>query len=219
MGIRDIKNKIVNSISNVLNKTIRRKIPEIEFNIEQKSLEIWKNTPTYFSLINPGRDNLYHQFGFHKGEAKELVDNFLIEASKDVKIEFSEIRGGSTRKFFGGGIKIYVLKQDLERALSSGFGSFMVESKKDKWAIIDWANWLLLEGNQIIVSQYKFVNGFEKWSRSGSGIMIKAYSGVWRVPSEHSGIKGDNWLTRSLTQSLKQISDEYKQIIERVINA
>lgn len=215
MGLRDIKNKITKGIADAFNKTFKRKKQEIEFNIAQKSLEIWQNTPTYFSLINPGRNNLYHQFGFYQGEAKELVDNFLIEASKDVKIEFSEIRGGSIRKFFGGGIKIYVLKQDLERALNSGFGSFITE----KWFAVDWANWLLLEGNQIIVSQYKFVNGFEQYSRSGSGIMIKAYSGVWRVPSEHSGVKGDNWLTRSLTQSLKQISDEYKQIIERVINA
>jgi hypothetical protein len=211
-----VKDGIVNSATKILNKATHRAIPEIVDRISEESLEIWKSTPTYQSLVNAGglneSKNLFHQFGFLPGEAITLVDGFLEEASKNIRVEFREFKPG-TKTIFGGGIQIFVLKESLGDALSSSFSSFTTE----KGFQIEWAKWLLTEGNKVIISDFKFKDGSPQYSRSGDGIMIKANNGVFRVPTEHQGISGDNFLTRSLKASLNEIAAKYSVIIKSAI--
>lgn len=215
--LKRLKNGIVNSATKILNKATIRAIPEITERISAESLEIWKSTSTYQSLITPGgglneNANLFHQFGFNATDAINVVDGFLEEASKNVRVDFSEFKAG-TRSIFGGGIRIFILSESLGDSLSSSFSSFTTE----KGFQIEWAKWLLTEGNKIIISDFKFKGGSPDYSRSNSGIMIKASGGTFRVPSEHQGIRGDNFLTRSLISSSDEIAARYSVIIKNAI--
>jgi hypothetical protein len=206
-----VKDGIVGAATRVLNRATERAIHDIELRIGRESLDIWKQTSTYQSLTNSGGD-LFHQFGFYPEDAINLVDSFLEEASKNVRVEFKQFKPG-LKRILGGGIQIFVLKESLDEALDSN-GAYFITEKGDS---IDWARWLLLEGNKFVISRFKFKPGSPEFSRSGDGIMIKAKSGGFRVPSEHQGITGNNWLTRSLTQSLDEISERYSVIIKSEI--
>jgi hypothetical protein len=215
--LRRVRDGIVNSATKILNNATRKAIPEITERISEESLEIWKSTSTYHSLTNPGGGlntdaNLFHQFGFTPADAINIVDGFLEEASKNVRVDFSEFRPG-TKSIFGGGIKVFVLRESLGDSLSSAFSSFSTEKGQQ----IEWAKWLLTEGNKILISDFKFKGGSDLYSRSSSGIMIKASGGVFRVPPEHQGIRGDNFLTRSLNSSIQEISERYSIIIKSAI--
>ena len=215
--LRRLKDNIVGAATKILNRATTRAIPDIVQKIGEESLDIWKSTDTYRSLINSGGGagedkNLFHQFGFRPEEAQQLVDGFLEEASKNIVVEFREFKPG-TKSILGGGIQVYVLKESLSEALSSSYSYFNSENGDS----IDWARWLLLEGNKFVISSHKFKAGSEQYSRSGDGIMIKSKSGGFRVPTDHQGISGDNWLTRSLKESLQDVADRYSVIIKHAI--
>ena len=206
-----VKDGIVDAATRVLNRATERAIHDIELRIGRESLDIWKQTSTYQSLTNSGGD-LFHQFGFYPEDAINLVDEFLEEASKNVRVEFKQFKPG-IKRILGGGIQIFVLKESLDEALDSNSAYFITE----KGDSIDWARWLLLEGNKFVITGFKFKPGSPEYSRSGDGIMIKAKSGGFRVPPSHQGVSGNNWLTRSLNESLEEISQKYSVIIKSEI--
>lgn len=203
---KDVKNKILDAISKKLNRATKRAIPDITEKIRKESLYIWRTSDTYHSLMV---GELNHELGFPKGSAFELVDGFLEEVANSLRVDFVEFTKPKG-SFFGGGLYVYVLRQDLSNALGSAFSSF----KTDKDYDIKWAEWLLTRGNSIIISSHVFRLGFSEFSRSGDGIMIKSRNGVWRVPSEYSGVLGNNWLTRELRKNMKTIDKKYQIIFE-----
>lgn len=206
---KDVKNKIINAITRRVNRATRRAIPDITKRVKAETLSVWQNSETYQSLI---AGDLRHEFGFYDGTEIDMVDNFLYDASQSLSIEFKEFTR-PVGKFFGGGLYIYVLKQDIQSILASPHGSFLTE----KGFSIDWARWLLTQGNRIIITGYKFRGGLEQYSRSGDGIMIKANQGSWRVPPGHSGVIGDNWLSRGLQESIGILDNKYSIIFEQEI--
>lgn len=207
--LKDLQNKFKTTIANTLNRAFKKAEKKIRERIRKESVEIWRNTSTYRSLTTKGPNRLSHQFGFPEGTAQFYVDGFLEKASESLDVRFKEFTGGSDA-FFNGGMQIFVLRQNLADVLSSSFSSFTSE----KGFEIEWADWLLTKGNEIIIADYIFRPGFIEYSRSGNGIMQKVNNGFWRVPPAHSGIVGDNWLVRSLDESIKQIEKNYQVIIE-----
>lgn len=213
--LKDIQDKFKKTISNTLNRAFKKAEGKIRTRLREESLNIWKNTSTYRSLTTKGANRLSHQFGFPEGDAVLYVDGFLEVAAQSLDVKFKNFTGGADA-FFNGGMQIFTLRQNLDNALESEFASFTTE----KGFSIDWAEWLLVRGNEIIISDYIFRPGFVEYSRSGNGIMTKLKAGAfWRVPSTHSGIIGNNWLTRSLQESIKQIEKNYQVIIETEIGA
>lgn len=82
---------------------------------------------------------------------------------------------------------------------------------------IDWLDWLLNRGDEQIVRGffYRKANRYELrhgYSRAG-GIMREAKSGRWGVPSEHSGTKTNNFLTRIQQRITPQIKDILTEIL------
>jgi len=213
--LKDLQNKFKKTISNTLNRAFKKAEVKIRERLKNESVDIWKNTTTYKSLTTKGPGKLIHQFGFPDGDAVYMVDGFLEAAADSLDIRFRDFTGGADA-FFNGGLQIFTLKQNLDKALDSEFASFSSE----KGFSIDWAEWLLVRGNEVIIADYIFRPGFVEYSRSGNGIMQKLKADAfWRVPPSHSGIIGDNWLTRSLQSSIKQIEKNYQVIIETEIGA
>lgn len=97
-------------------------------------------------------------------------------------------------------LTVSLLRVDLREVLAVPSASFVSEGGHR----IDWLEWLLTRGDEIIITDHAFQPGREKGSRTGLGVMQR--SGVWRVPPEFSGTPQDNWLTRALEPAALEIA-------------
>lgn len=82
---------------------------------------------------------------------------------------------------------------------------------------IDWMDWLLNRGSQVVVSGFESVFAVAaSKSRSGLGFMLKT-GGSFRVDPKFAGTKDDNFLTRMLIQSRQSIENIIKEEINKVL--
>jgi hypothetical protein len=81
--------------------------------------------------------------------------------------------------------------------------------------IIPWVDWLLLEGDSFIISDYTF--SASNRGRSGFGIMVEDVGKAWRVPALYSGTLKNNWVTRTLKLYGDEIANHIGDVIEKEI--
>ena len=77
---------------------------------------------------------------------------------------------------------------------------------------MDWLDWLINRGDEIIVSQFGFESAGGK-GRSGGGKMKKG--GSWRISPQYAGTVDDNFITRALQD--KSFTDSASKAIEKTI--
>jgi hypothetical protein len=65
------------------------------------------------------------------------------------------------------------------------------------------ADWLLLQGTRVVVSDYSVEEVESEDSRSGDAIMKKG--GFFRVDPEFAGTAFDNWITRVIISQAGEI--------------
>jgi hypothetical protein len=87
-------------------------------------------------------------------------------------------------------------------------GSYSTE----KGQRIPWFEWLTELGDRVIVRDFDSEGGHSKQSRTGDMIMVKG--GGWRVPPQHAGSPGDNFITKAIDGSLSEITNEMAQILK-----
>lgn len=232
MKITTKKSEISQKIKEILVRQLydRLKIVAltIKSEIRQKNLEIWRNSPTYESLLN---GKLTHELGFKKGTAPGKVNYVLETAANSIQV----IPKLSIRKFRQGQsiLRINVLSRNIyadlilapesfvetEKPASRDFSSDFAEfGAQPLTKSLPWAQWLLLEGNKYLVYNYKYVDVVDARSRSGKGLMVYDANSAWKVPAEFSGTRNNNWLIRDLTQNEKILASAYTEIINKNIN-
>jgi hypothetical protein len=77
---------------------------------------------------------------------------------------------------------------------------------------LPWLEWLLLDGNAIIIPNYDVVMGSNPRSRTGSAVM-RGSTSSWKVPDQFSGTISDNWITRAISNS----QDKIQKLLERAL--
>lgn len=84
----------------------------------------------------------------------------------------------------------------------------------EKGTALPWLDWLLIQGDKVIISKFsiKVASGY---GRSGGAIMIENSGGFWKVPTEYAGVVNDNWITKTINNQAKAISDIIEQEIAR----
>jgi hypothetical protein len=83
--------------------------------------------------------------------------------------------------------------------------------------IINWMDWLLNRGSQVVVSGFESVFSVNaNNSRSGLGFMLKS-GNSFRVDPRFAGTKDDNFLTRIVTESRTAIENIIKEEINKVL--
>jgi len=75
-----------------------------------------------------------------------------------------------------------------------------------------WLNSLLMMGMSTIVTGYRFKAGVG--GRSGGGIMTPGSS--WRVPPQHAGTAGNNFVTRAFSGRENEITDMFSQVLAKL---
>lgn len=158
--------------------------------------------PEYDSLLH---GKLYGEFGIP--QANEKIRALLVQWLDEFQLQVFSWRVVGTR--IVGGFTINAVKADFSKVLSMPEAHQITE----KHELLPWLRWLLLEGDKIIIKEHYYARapGFEKYSRTGRGIMLSELSGFavsgwtgglvaggWRVPPEYSGTLNNNWITRAI---------------------
>ena len=230
MKITTKKSEIAKKIREILIRKIydRLKVVSsvIQSEIRQKHLEIWRNSPTYDSLLN---GKLTHELGFKKGTAPAKV-NYVIETAANSLQVVPRLPFRKSPKAGYKILEIRVLSRNIyadlilapesfvetekpaARDFSSDFADFGAQPQLKK---LPWVQWLLLEGNSYLVYNYKYVDVVDARSRSGKGLMVYDDQSAWKVPAEFSGTRSSNWLIRDLTQNEKILTSAYRDIINK----
>ena len=96
-------------------------------------------------------------------------------------------------------LSIVAIKSDYSDALASA----AAEQVTKKGQSLQWLDWLLNQGDRIIIKEYELVSGK---GRAGNVGMRKNVKGKWGVPSQFAGSPNNNWITRAI-QSVSSIID------------
>lgn len=163
----------------MVGKAITKAIPEIKTKISQFIEIAIKSSPEYEAMIN---GKLKAELGFINGHS--MVDPIIKAVSENVVIDFDSV---ST-------LTVRFIQEDHADILGLPTASYMSNEYE-----INWLEWLLTRGYDIIIADYKIKYGITDRSRSKMAIMIAG--GVWQVPSEYAGFIGYNFLTRAFDNS------------------
>jgi hypothetical protein len=201
---KQIEQKILEGIAEDFNSLIQPKLIDIREKISVATVAFLQGSETYESLM---RGELAGHFGLPVWGRRMMINNVVQKIGDNIEIDYTPVRvraGG-----FIGGAEIGVLIKDFSDILA------MMEASVDteKGQILPWLEFLLLRGDQIIISQYdiKMETGT---GRSGKAIMVKGSAKAWRVPPEYSGVAGDNWLTRYFEIYQQAYSNIIGQILQ-----
>lgn len=176
---------ILDVFARKVNEAFNRAVAGIRNRLAEEIDTAIKASPEYASLLS---GKLWHELGVENPDTATQQIIQTIQDSVYVRVR-PVVRSGSLIR---GGMNLGVLRSNYADILGLSISSFESEHGFQ----IDWLRWLLLEGDSIINAEYHFETGYGERSRTGDGIMLR--TGLWRVPSEFSGVSGDNWLTRAL---------------------
>lgn len=171
-------------------KTLNEEVADFFYN---KFLE----SDTYRSLVS---GTLRGEFGF----SDSYLENIDL-ICRELTTVFLLTDFDNSKKF----IKITIGVADNDDYDFNDLGVFTTE----KGAQIHWLYWLLIQGNNIVVPDYRvaFKSGA---GRSHMAIMIKDDYIEYSVDSNYGGIKGNNWITRTIEEN----KEEFVKIIKRHLN-
>lgn len=166
-----------------------------------------ENSDTYQSLIG---GTLRSDFGFTDGTP--FADAVRTTVVNGIEVRVNKLRK-SALSIKGG---IYV---GLVPASYTDFLSHPLSSYASKGGQVDWLEWLLLAGTQIVVVDHHIVYSSAKsvvnFSRSGEALMYPG--GTYSVPSIYAGTKDDNWITRVIFSLQPDIEDIIQEEIIKAI--
>jgi hypothetical protein len=144
--------------------------------------------PEYASLLS---GQLRSELGVPDADSKieqifSAWSNNLVVQNRPLSIKGSGLSGG---------FSINIIKSDFSDILSLP-AAVVVDSTSG--SIIPWLQWLLIEGNQILIRDYKLKTGPNSRSRTGNAIMVSSTKDNWRVPPQFAGTINNNWVTRAI---------------------
>lgn len=100
-------------------------------------------------------------------------------------------------------MSILIIPADFDDILALPEASYFT----DKQQLIPWLQWLIIEGDKVIVRDYDFSVRNNRFSRTGLGIMVEGAGRRWKVPAEFSGTVQNNFITRALRDADREIED------------
>lgn len=187
-----VLNALLSPVDNYLKKSlqiIRQKLPLL-------IQSILTNTPEYASLTG---GQLQYEFGIPDPINK--LSTILDIWSNNLNIEYNKPTIITNK--IKAGFSVSLIKSNFADVLSSG-ASLVIDNLKGYQ--LPWLEWLLLEGNKIIVPKQEVIIGPSKYSRSGFALMRESNKS-WRVPSQYAGTISNNWITRAIDDNESAIND------------
>jgi hypothetical protein len=198
----DIEKKILNALKPELNKFLEKTFNKVKPKIIEQVIESIKAAPEYNSLLS---GDLKYEFGLPDSNNRVST---ILEFWKKITADFKKVTTNGNKLV--GGFSISMINSDYSDVINSSVATLKTEKGTD----LNWLEWLLLFGNKTIIKNYEVEFGFNPRSRTGRAIMKGVKSGKWAVPSEFSGTKNNNWITRSIDSIEPKINQIFKEAIK-----
>jgi hypothetical protein len=162
-----------------------------------------RNSPTVTSLTS---GILRDEFGLNAVDAEATTSDIISELTSRISVVAS---GKSSLYALGFSIRMFPVTEELIDKITTG--QYVSSRGKN----VQWLEWLLTRGGEVVLPEYHLFNGAAGSTRSG-GDSIMIASGrrgdAFRIDHEHSGTVDDNFITRS-------IEEVHPQIIQIIANA
>ena len=204
---KTVEKRLLVAIASELNKVLPSIVAPVKSDFQQNIQRVFTNSPEYKALVG---GPLNEHFGFPRGSEFSKLDAIIDTLAREVEVEFNSITvSGSSLK---GGITIKAFLSSFENILDLSEANVRIKDGS-----LPWLEWLLIRGDEIIVADYNITfDDFKgQLSRSGGAIMVPDDNEGWRVPAEYSGTARDNWVTRSVHNSLKFIEQLTTSSVKR----
>ena len=215
IGLRILENDavinrhILNALKKGLDSAIKRSIGTVSTQIKSTVKEAITSSPEYRELIG---GELQAELGVPESSARleQILDIWL--ASVNVSRKPVRISGSSLT----GGFALFMIREDWSDVLNSPSSRYVTLKGQQ----IPWLEWLLLAGDQTIITDYTFSATIPPRykSRTGKGVMLEAPQRRWHVPRKYSGTALDNFVTRSLSGVGQQIQQVMQKEVQKRFN-
>lgn len=195
----EIEAQVRQNLQNYIVILIGAAIPNIKKRVGDILTSVIETSPEYISLLN---GELRAQFGLE--QPQQALTEIVATIIENIEVSYS---GPNTESL--GSIVVEVLRDDYTDLIAIPDASYeSVSLRTGQGSVINWLEWLLLEGDRIIIAGYQINQSEERSSsRTGRAIMIKG--GGWRVPPEFSGTAEHNWLSR--------VTDNVEGVVQQII--
>jgi hypothetical protein len=201
-----IRKMILEALQEDVSQTINRAIPLISKQIQDLVRSAIRSSNEYQSLLS---GKLRFEFGIPD---TSVVDQVIDAWVNNINVDIKKI--SITNTGLSGGFSVGMIASDFQDVLSLA-GSQVTDTEKGY--SLPWLQWLLLDGNKVLVKDYKVVLGPNPYSRTGYALMRENSSSGWRVPAEFAGTVSNNWVTRAIDSLSDDINNIFIQEIEKAI--
>ena len=197
-----IKQDIIKEMHRLISQNFEKYGGFLESSIGLELSLALEDSPTLESLRRGG--DLAGELGVEYANVWSIIN--AVAHSTTVKVTKPKIVGNQ----IVAKMSIRAAPSDVETiAASQGDGGIQIT---DKGQQLPWLKWLLTLGDAVIVRDFEVRAGFPKHSRTGDKIMVDVFylnkGGGWRVPPEHAGSEGNNFITRAIDEALPRIEKE-----------
>lgn len=196
-----ISKRIFEILSIQINKAILKNRAKA-LRILKVAVKDWlQKSPEISSLLSQGAPNsLNALFGLPPGASNSAVDSIINAVAESVEIKISKVSSN-----FTGEVLFNFQENSLGNLIGLPEGHQGTEFGED----LHWLDWLITKGDTIIVKGFAYEPSKE--GRSGGGTMT--VGGSFRVPPEHAGVIGSNFITRAFEGKEKDISNVLTQLL------
>lgn len=209
LNIKDGDDKISSLILNVL-------IGEVDSALARATTPIQNRVKTLFGtaiancpeMISLRGGKLQGELGVTGPEQRQQV--LFKQWIDSIQIQHTKLRKYSNG--LRGGFTLGMILADFNDVLSMAVAQQFTE----KGELLPWLEWLLLNGDTIIVRDYH-VEVAKRGSLSRTGLAIMSTGGRWRVPPEFSGTIRNNFVTRTLDSIEPNIHDIIQEEVTKAI--
>lgn len=193
-SLSKIEKKIRNSLSVNLNNLFNSKKDLITKRLREECRGWMLEQPELKSLSGSSIPySLHSLFGLELGSEEGVVNSIVEAVANSIEVKFTKIDNK-----LGGGITFYFQPEGFQNLLNLPEGHVITRKGVD----IHWLDWLLTQGDAVVVAGYRYTP--DQYGRSGIGRMRSG--GSFRVPPSYSGVEGDNFITRALENREREIT-------------
>lgn len=187
----EIQKRLLEACEKEIKLILDKAKTKIKANLTNIVIEALQRSPEISSLSN---GKLKYDFGLNFDPTDSII--YSIANSIDIRFKNFTLRG-----FTKGIVTAYIQPVDFSNLLGEDFAQVVT----DKGQSLPWLQWLLTEGDSIIIADYHVDYGLYPTSRSGGAIMKPGR--IYKVDSSFSGTAENNFITRALDKYENQIKE------------
>lgn len=207
-SIADIQKMVAEAMRDTINQQLPKTLAQIKKRIGNEVGVFLRQSHVYDALLNGPLDL---ELGIPQGEALDRIEKIIDVIILQTEVVFRRVSVSGNN--INGGFSIYIINKDWS-LLTNLPESYIFTNNY----VLAWLDWLLTQGDRVLVRDFDITFGSFQTSRSGGAIMTPGKGKYWRVPSQYSGTPSNNWIISAINDVSSAFIDSIGTIIEQEIN-